>query len=292
MQAPPPLPPGTGSPPAPLALPPDARPAAWRSALMAAILAAYVLVSGLSGEHRAGDAPLLPADTRALLMAVGINGVLFLAVALLAFGIGRPGLRELHADRRPGWLNVVLGFAWSIALRLGLAAGLLGLLGIIAVVKGAGTDDALQDFRPKVENLIDPGALSDPVYLGLMLTVVSFGLAGLREELWRAGMIAALARLFPVRWSRRRSELIAMVVAAGIFGLGHLTQGWAGVGLTAVLGIGLGAILVLRRSLAEAVLAHGFFDATTFVFLAVLANRPLLERLGLDPTLLDQLLGK
>jgi membrane protease YdiL (CAAX protease family) len=37
--------------------------------------------------------------------------------------------------------------------------------------------------------------------------------------------------------------------------------------MTGVLGLGLGSILVFHRSLWIAVLAHGFFDASTFFFL-------------------------
>ncbi|MDB6109069.1 MAG: Abortive infection protein, partial [Pedosphaera sp.] len=61
-------------------------------------------------------------------------------------------------------------------------------------------------------------------------------------------------------------------VAAVIFGLGHTAQGWSGVAITAFLGLGLGAIMLRHRSIWEAVIAHGFFDAGTFALLYCIAK--------------------
>ena len=57
----------------------------------------------------------------------------------------------------------------------------------------------------------------------------------------------------------------AIALVALIFGLAHLPQGVGGVGVTLVLGLGLGAIMLWHRSIWEAVLAHGCFDASSFV---------------------------
>jgi membrane protease YdiL (CAAX protease family) len=108
---------------------------------------------------------------------------------------------------------------------------------------------------------------------------VSFVVAGLREELWRAVVFAGLLRWRP-RWNESvRGRLLMISLAAVIFGFGHLPQGWAGVGLTAMLGAGLGAILLFHRSLWMAVLAHGFFDAASFIFLRLLDSRGLLDQI-------------
>ena len=60
---------------------------------------------------------------------------------------------------------------------------------------------------------------------------------------------------------------MAVAIAAVIFGLGHLPQGWGGVAMTGALGLGLGWIIVRHQSAREAIFAHGFFDATTFAAL-------------------------
>jgi membrane protease YdiL (CAAX protease family) len=91
--------------------------------------------------------------------------------------------------------------------------------------------------------------------------------AGFREELWRAGMLVGLAVLFPRRLSGTKGGIAAAAISAVIFGLGHTTQGWGAVGMVTLLGFGLGAVIVYHRSIWEAVMAHGFFNATSFILL-------------------------
>jgi membrane protease YdiL (CAAX protease family) len=43
--------------------------------------------------------------------------------------------------------------------------------------------------------------------------------------------------------------------------------------MTTLLGFGLGAIMVYRRSIWDAVFAHGFFNAGSFFLLYLLATR-------------------
>ena len=137
---------------------------------------------------------------------------------------------------------------------------------------------SLDRFRPKVENVLNLEALRDPVYLITVVTLVSFVVAGLREELWRAGMMAALLALLPARWRNWRGQTVAITFAAVIFGLGHLPQGPAGVLLTGLLGLGLGGIMTFHRSLWIAVLAHGLFDATSFLGIWALQHYGVLKQ--------------
>jgi membrane protease YdiL (CAAX protease family) len=57
-----------------------------------------------------------------------------------------------------------------------------------------------------------------------------------------------------------------------LFGSGHTVQGALGVCATTLLGLGLGGIMLWRRSIWEAVIAHGFFDASTFLALYFLTK--------------------
>jgi membrane protease YdiL (CAAX protease family) len=133
-------------------------------------------------------------------------------------------------------------------------------------------EEKVQEYRPKIEAVIETDALNDPVYLALTLSLVSFVVAGLREELWRAGILAGLAGLFPAVFASRKGQFSAVLIAAVIFGIGHAPQGLGGVVLTGLLGIGLGAIMVWHRSIWVAVIAHGFFDATTFALLYIVTK--------------------
>jgi membrane protease YdiL (CAAX protease family) len=132
--------------------------------------------------------------------------------------------------------------------------------------------EQLQQFalanRPKVNTLVDLETLrTNSLYYWLNLTLVSFVVAGLREELWRSAVLVGLRQVWPNRFSTKRGQILGVLVAAAIFGLGHLPQGPVAVGLTALLGLGLGVILVMHDSIWPAVVAHGAFDATTFAAL-------------------------
>jgi len=267
----------------------------WGSAAMFVLLAAYVLYAGLSGSAATAKDPALPSTPLGLFWSTGLHLLVFAVVFALAWLAGRPSRAELYAAQKVQVLTFVFGFAWSLVLRAGIL--LLGLVVIgasMALHSGIGAE-SLQQLRPKIENLFDPKALANPYFVLLCTTWVSFVVAGLREELWRAGVIASLRALFPAEWPGRRWEWLAVVIAAAIFGLGHLTQGWGAVALTAALGLGLGGIMVVRRSLPEAILAHGFFDALTFAALTLISNKDLLRKLVSDPELLrqlDQILGR
>jgi membrane protease YdiL (CAAX protease family) len=96
---------------------------------------------------------------------------------------------------------------------------------------------------------------------------VSFVVAGLREELWRSGVLAALRALWPTWFGSKPGEIAAVGIAAAIFGIGHAAQGAVAMAAAGLLGFGLGAIMVLHRSIWPAVIAHGFFDAATLAAL-------------------------
>jgi len=256
----------------------------WRSITMLLLMAAYPLVMGGIGfsaaARDAGDTAL-PSTVRGLVLVSTVNLGLFALLFVVAALAGRPAARELHALPLPGLRTWLLGAGYSLALRIGLA----GLALVTVMVAGAalylkgGSLDSLAAARPRVEAVLDPRALRDPVYLLVSTTWVSFIVAGLREELWRAVVFAGLLRWRPHWNDSIRGRLLIIGLAAAIFGLGHLPQGASGVVLTAALGAGLGAILLFHRSLWMAAIAHGFFDAATFVFLRLVDAYGLLDQI-------------
>ena len=190
----------------------------------------------------------------------------------LAWLASRASADQLFLTWRGGWRPLWRGFLYAIGLRLLIALMLL-VLGFVAAALWGSSEDLMSKLQPKMEQLIDTEALTkDPIYLWLNLTFVSFVVAGLREELWRAGMLAGLLALFPGRFDGTAGKMMAVGLVALVFGLGHLVQGWGGVTMTTVLGAGLGIIMILHRSIWEAVLAHGFFDAGSFALLYLLAR--------------------
>lgn len=180
---------------------------------------------------------------------------------------------------KPGWLPWALGLGYSIAMRI--IIGIVVYIVVFAVVSGSlaseGTPFSIENFqeastelmeqnRPKVEHLVDTEAIvNSPIYLLMNITLVSFVMAGFREELWRASMLAGFKGLFPQSYDKVKWKIVFVLIIAIIFGIGHLPQGIGGVILTGALGVMLGAMMVFHKSIWQATWAHGFFNATSFV---------------------------
>jgi membrane protease YdiL (CAAX protease family) len=99
------------------------------------------------------------------------------------------------------------------------------------------------------------------------VTLVSFVVAGLREEIWRAGTLAAMRALWPRAFASRGGQYLAVTLIAVLFGAMHLGMGIIAAFMAGVLGFLLGVIMILHRSVWPAVIAHGLFDATTLAIL-------------------------
>ncbi|HUS36359.1 MAG TPA: CPBP family intramembrane glutamic endopeptidase [Verrucomicrobiae bacterium] len=247
--------------------------AKWRWLVSVLLLAGYVLGIGIAGPLLKGDGgstgPAMPDDLGSLMRLCAVDLGMFAAVFAIAWLFSRARRAELFLKWRGGVRPVLWGIAYSIGLRV--AVMIIGAI-MVAPIYALKGEKAIEGFRPKTESLINTKALKDPAYATFMMTVVSFGMAGFREELWRVGMMAGLAGLAPAVFATRRGQYIAVAIAAVIFGLGHAPQGWGGVVLTGALGLGLGWIIVRHQSIWEAVMAHGFFDATTFAALYVIVR--------------------
>jgi len=252
----------------------------WRWLIHLILLTAYPLGLGglaLIGSRLSRSAsqvvqPILPGDVSGLLAVAGFEVGLFGLVFGLAWLCSRAGPAQLMLCWRGGFRPVTRGLIYSVALRLAIG---IGLLIVVVLLQGFGLIDkhSVEAMRPRFEAIVDPGALHSPIYLIVVLTLISFVVAGLREELWRAGMFAAMRELLPNRTASKWGSALAMAVIALVFGAGHLPQGVMGMVLTAFLGFGLGWIMLRHDSIWEAVIAHGFFDATTFLLLALIGSR-------------------
>ena len=241
----------------------------WVHLLLIAALPLAVFLLGL--RHTPLRGPALTHSVFGLLYVCAIQLAIFAVLFLLAVLASRASNDDLLLAWRPGWRVLPLGLGYSIALRIALAA--IGILAVIflmlmRVVSEAGITKFSRAKAPDVEALVDVSALQhNPTYLVLTLTLVSFVVAGLREELWRTGFLAAFRRLWPQHFAGLKGEMKAIVIAAVLFGAAHSIQGPIAVLMTFLLGIGLGAIMVYHRSIWPGVFAHGFFDATSLALI-------------------------
>lgn len=250
----------------------------WRWWMHLIVLASFPLAAGLMGillSDRTGA--LLPVSVAGLLRVTARELIFFAGIFAVAWAFSRVNRRQLLLQWRGRAMPAVWGAAYSVVLRMLIMAltttVVAGWMLYKMMVAGNRPQELKPSFRPEVEHLVNANALAaDPVYFVLMLTLVSFVLAALREELWRAGMLAGINALFPRLMNKFSGQVTAIFIVAVLFGLAHTTQGWPGVLVTTVLGAGLGAIMVWHGSIWEAVIAHGFFNAASFTFLYVMAK--------------------
>ncbi len=235
----------------------------WRWWVHLIVLTLFPLLIGslslLQRDPQSG--PALPNNVRGLLMVSGMELAFFGGLFAIAWVASRANASQLMLRwRGRGW-PVLLGLGYSIALRLAIMAIIAVVAAFWLAVNGLKLP-GMAHARPAAEQVVDAAAMTgSPLYFALTLTLISFVVAGFREELWRAAMLAGMGALFPRQFATTRGRAVAVCLVAGVFGLGHASQGWVGVVITGLLGVGLGAIMLRHRSIWEAVLAHGFFDA-------------------------------
>jgi membrane protease YdiL (CAAX protease family) len=231
------------------------------------VLGSYPLLIGiLSAFHERGSGEtLLPKDSLRLMTVMGLTLLQFAVLLAVAWVFSRATREQMLLKWRDGIAPIWRGLVYSIALRLLVMVVALFVVLLVIIIQGL---SALDSLPQPSDVLVDKERLvADPLYFFINLTFVSFVVAGLREEVWRAGVFAGIWALFPKMEQTLWGKSVTVLLAAIVFGLGHLPQGWIGVALTSFLGLALGAIMIFHRSIWEAVLAHGFFDATTFVML-------------------------
>lgn len=256
--------------------PPDGRRAGWWiHLLLIAALPVAVLLLGLG--HSPLHGPALTHSVPGLIYVCAVQIAIFAVLLLLAWLASRASSEELLLSWRPGFWVVPLGLAYSFALRIALlAVGLMVVMILLLtrVVSSKSLEHFSRTNAPDVEALVDVAALRhDPVYFALTLTLVSFVLGGLREELWRGAFLAGFRRLWPRHFGGRLGEMKAVLVASVLFGAAHSIQGPIAVVMTGLLGIGLGAIMVFHRSIWPAVFAHGFFDAASIAAIPLVMDQ-------------------
>lgn len=243
----------------------------WRWWVHLALIGGYILpvipLAFFEARHR----PSLTGTAQSLLWVCGIEIVFFSIVFSLGWFASRASREQLLLNWRPGWAVIPLGIGYSIAIRVAIAIP-ISVVVVVLLATGLVSQEVLQRFvdnsGPDVGAIVDLSAMqNDPVYFWLTLTLSSFVVAGVREEMWRAGTLAAMKALWPALFADRNGQIAAIAIIAMVFGLAHLGMGPLAAVMATFLGLLLGIIMVMHRSIWPAVMAHGFFDATTFALL-------------------------
>ena len=253
--------------------------ALWRWWVALVIVGAFPFAAALSSSVRnnrnSGGAATLPSSVEGLLLA----GALQLAVILFFFGVSwlfsRATKAELWMNWRGGAAPIWQGALYSIGLRFLPLLPFFAIMVVLAILgyKPEAAAQWLNANRPQTEGIGDSVRAGSALYKALMLSFFSFVVAGFGEELWRVATMRGLLEIAPRAFSPLVKNSIAVLVSALVFGIGHLYQGVVGVGVTAFIGIALGAITLYHRSIWPAVIAHGCFDAASFLMVMLGADK-------------------
>lgn len=166
--------------------------------------------------------------------------------------------------RRLGWRGVGLnanGLSWWLTLLIGLVGGIgyqvLDVLVIAPVLERiTGVPIDLSQF-----DILQGNLLLTIIALALSWTMAAFG----EEMVFRGYLLHRLADLFQYveqRW------MLAVVLSAVIFSIGHFYQGITGVMDAFLAGIFLGGLYVFsRRNLWLPILTHGVINTAGFLLL-------------------------
>jgi len=244
----------------------------WRWWVHLILITSYILVVAVVGLARnKSDHPALSHTASGLLIVCTVELLSFGIVFGMAWLASRASVDDLLLRWRKNVMPVLFGAAYSIGLRV-VVGILTALIAVVLLATHLMTTDSLRDFseknRPGIENAVDVAALRDnPTYFWLTLTLVRFVVAGLREELWRSSFLAGMRALWPRQFGSTGGQVWAVIIAAIIFGLAHLSMGILAALFAGVLGLGLGLIMVFHRSIWPAVIAHGLFDATSMALI-------------------------
>ncbi len=192
----------------------------------------------------------LGAATGVLLL--GLVGVPVAAgVAWRVSGGRTKGLLKLGLARPERWTRVIL-------------LGVLGALVTHVVIGSIAIPAASRVFGPPNLRVFEPLVGNTRALVGGLAVAWTVG-AFAEEMVFRGFLLRWLA------WRLGHDEgawLSAVMLSSVIFGLGHLYQGGTGVIGTAAAGIVYASAMLLgKKSLWPAVLAHGLYD--TFAFVSV-----------------------
>jgi membrane protease YdiL (CAAX protease family) len=245
----------------------------WRWLIHLFVLGSYPAL-GLffrTASSRVAQGPALSGNVRGLLVVSAAEIIVFSIFYAVACLFSRASREQLMLRWRPGWWVMFLGIGYSIALRIGLILIAVTVMAVVAATQTV-TPEKVQEYvsanRPDVEALVSvPAMRSNPAYYWLTITLVSFVVAGIREEMWRAGTLAAMRALWPRAFASTWGQCLAIALIAVAFGAMHLRMGVLAAAGAGVLGLMLGIIIILHKSIWPAVIAHGAFDATTFALL-------------------------
>ena len=148
-----------------------------------------------------------------------------------------------------GFVPAAAGWQW-LAIGLGLVATLLMIVQMVVVLRKPAQ---LRQVRATMGDLACL-APRDDREAGLFGAVAVT--AGVCEEILYRGLLLTVLTPAIGVWA-------AVIVSSLIFGLGHVYQGWVGIGKTALVGLVMALLTVFGGSIFVPILLHAVIDLTS-----------------------------
>lgn len=184
----------------------------------------------------------------------------------LAFLISEVAAEELYIRRVKVFRTGLIALGWSLLLRIPIYVALfIPLFTSIFLFKTHLLESYAHRYGMHMYKIFFHERYVQYPFEAATILITASCMAGLAEELWRAGMFAGLSRLYPRLFSGRWGSFGMIVSVAVVFACAHVYQGAIGIGMTFLLGIGLGCVLLYRKSFWEAAITHALFDAASFL---------------------------
>ena len=199
-QQPPPIPPSNGGGVPGLVGDFSSRVARWRWAVSLLLVGLYPvwvsLLSRVRPRHGGKSGAALPSSVGGLLLFSLLELGTFGLFWGLAWLFSRASKDELLLRWRGKWLPVLLGFAYAFALRMALLVVIIFAAGLFLTLTHTDPkqfERFIKANQPQTDALFPPGALHNPLYLFLMVTLLSFIVAGLARGVVADGVLGGLA---------------------------------------------------------------------------------------------------
>ncbi len=209
----------------------------------------------LGAAHVSGQSFFLQLTARDLcLLGVALLIVLSDGQRLRQLGLRRQGVgRELAVGL------LVLGGTYFVHFAAALP------LSAIAFALGAGKAEMAQRSG-FLRVLVGWAEQISPWQIPLFM-----GFAGAFEEVVFRGLLVTRLRRVGGRW------WLALLLAASLFGLGHLEEGTLAAFQTGILGLWFGLVFLRRKRLESVIVAHALFNTIMFAAMIAMAHSGLLD---------------
>lgn len=215
------------------------RPIGWLFLLVICVL---LPLGAMRQHHRLAAGTLQATRTRIYVSVIATHAVLL----LMAWAVVREERLDLFPPYRPSALHIAIGV---VAL----------VVGLLPIFERFRIDDPVARERTRV---IAPRTPREFAFFYLLSTT-----AGIAEEITYRGV------LFTLLAAILRSWWISALIAAGVFGIVHLFQGWKSAGIAALMGLLEHIVVGLTGTLWVAVVAHAFHDAIVGTVIGLRARR-------------------